>query len=150
MSRFNLPTLLRSAAIALALGGATLGAVTVPAQAASATIDLHFGFGGGGISIGGGKYCLSDRQVRFLLRNYGYSNIHFFDRKGRVVGVRAERHHRDYLVWVDTCRARIVSVQRLHRHNSGYGGLGGYDDNTGYSGKMGYSSHNGYSGNMGY
>ena len=133
MSRFNLPTLVRSAAIALALGGATLGAATVPAQAA--TIDLHFGFGGGGISIGGGKYCLSDRQVRFFLRNYGYSHIRFFDRKGRVVGVRAERHNRDYLVWVDTCRARIVSVQRLRHHNGGYGG---------YNGNMGSSSHNGY------
>jgi hypothetical protein len=144
MSRFTkLPTILRSAAIALALGGATLGAATVPVQAAP-SIDLHFGFGGGGISIGGGKYCLSDRQVRFLLRNYGYSNIHFFDRKGRIVGVRAERHNRDYLVWVDTCRARIVSVQRLHRHNSVYSGPGDY------SGKMGYSSHTGFSGSMSY
>ena len=128
MSRYTkLPTLIRSAAIALALGGATLGAATVPAQAA--TIDLHFGFGGGGISIGGGKYCLSDRQVRKLLQWQGYHDIRFFDRKGRVVGVRAERHNRDYRVWVDTCRARIVSVERIRHHNGGYGGFGG---NNGY------------------
>jgi hypothetical protein len=115
MSRFTkLPTIIRSAAIALALGGATLGAVTVPAQAA--TIDLHFGFGGGGISIGSGKYCLSDRQVRVFLRYQGYDHIRFFDRKGRIVGVRAERHNRDYRVWVDTCRARIVSVERVRHH----------------------------------
>jgi len=115
MSRSTkLPTIIRSAAIALTLGGATLGAVTVPAQAA--TIDLHFGFGGGGISIGAGKYCLSDRQVRVFLRYQGYDHIRFFDRKGRIVGVRAERHNRDYRVWVDTCRARIVSVERVRHH----------------------------------
>jgi len=131
MSRFTkLPTIIRSAAIALALGGATLGAVTVPAQAA--TIDLHFGFGGGGISIGGGKYCLSDRQVRVFLRYQGYDHIRFFDRKGRIVGVLAERHNRDYRVWVDTCRARIVSVERIRHHNGGYGGFGGYGGMNSY------------------
>jgi len=128
MSRFtDLPTILRSAVLALALGGATLGAVTVPAQAApAATVDLHFGFGGGGIHIGGGKYCLSDRQVRKLLQWQGYHDIRFFDRKGRIVGVRAEKHNRDYRVWVDTCRARIVSVERIRHHNGGYGGVGGH------------------------
>lgn len=121
MSRFTkLPTLIRSAAIALALGGATLGAATVPAQAA--TIDLHFGFGGGGISIGGGKYCLSDRQVRVFLRYQGFDHIRFFDRKGRIVGVRAERHDRDYRVWVDTCRARIVSIERIRHHKGSFNG----------------------------
>ena len=113
MSRFNkLPTIIRSAVLALALGGATLGAATVPVQAAP-SIDFHFGFGGGGINIGGGKYCLSDRQVRKFLQWQGYDSIRFFDRKGRVVGVRAERHHRHYLIWVDSCRARIVSIHRV-------------------------------------
>jgi hypothetical protein len=117
MSRFTkLPILIRSAVVALALGGATLGAATMPVQAASPSIDLHFGFGGGGISIGGGRYCLGDRQVRKLLQWQGYSDIRFFDRRGRVVGVRAEKHHRDYRVWVDSCRARIVSVERIRHH----------------------------------
>jgi len=132
MSRFNkLPTLIRSALIALALGGATLGAAA-PVQAAPPSIDLHFGFGGGGISIGSGKYCLSDRQVRKLLQWQGYHDIRFFDRKGRVVGVKAEKHNRDYRVWVDTCRARIVSVERIRHHNGGYGGLSGYSGKNGY------------------
>jgi len=113
MSRFtNLSTLVKSAAVALALGGATLGAA-VPAQAAPPSIDFHFGFGGGGISIGGGKYCLGDRQVRRLLQQRGYDHIRFTDRRGRVVTVRAERGWRDYRVAVDTCRARIVEVVRL-------------------------------------
>ena len=114
MSRFNLPTLVRSALVAVALGGATIGMVPA-AQAAPPSIDFHFGFGGGGISIGGGRYCLGDRQVRNLLQRQGYDHIRFTDRRGRVVSVRAERHHSDYKVSVDTCRARIVSVQRL-RH----------------------------------
>jgi hypothetical protein len=113
MPRFpKLSTIVRSAAIAIALGGATLGA-TAPVQAAP-HIDFHFGFGGGGVSIGGGHYCLSDRQVRFMLRDQGYSDVRFIDRHGRVVAVRAERHHRDYRIVVDTCRARIISVDRLH------------------------------------
>jgi hypothetical protein len=119
MSRFSkLPTLVKSAAVALVLGGATLGAA-VPAQAAQpqAHFDLHFGFGGGGISIGHGKYCLSDRQVRTFLRWQGYSDIRFTDRRGRVVSVRAEKYRRDDRVTVDTCRARIIGVQRLRSHD---------------------------------
>jgi len=113
MSRFpKLPTILRSAAIAIALGGATIGA-TAPVQAAP-HIDFHFGFGGGGVSIGGGHYCLSDRQVRFMLRQQGYDNVYVIDHRGRIVVVHAERHHRDYRISVDTCRGRIISIQRTH------------------------------------
>lgn len=115
MSRFSkLSTLAKSAAVVLALGGASLAAV--PAQAAPPSIDFHFGFGGGGISIGGGKYCLSDRQVRRFLQWQGYDQIRYTDRRGRIVSVRAERHHQEYKISVDTCRARIISVQRIgHR-----------------------------------
>lgn len=147
MSRFpKLTNLIRSTVVALAVGGAAITAV--PAQAASPSIDFHFGFGGGGISIGGGHYCLSDRQVRFFLRAKGYDHIRFFDRRGRVVGVRAERHNRDYLVWVDTCRARIVAVKRVHRNNmfdtgfSGGGdrhtGPGRFDGGAHFSGSFSY------------
>jgi hypothetical protein len=114
MSRFpKLTTVIRSTVVALTLGGATIAAA--PVQAAPPSIDFHFGFGGGGISIGGERFCLADRQVRFFLRTQGYDHIRFFDRRGRIVGVRAERHNRDYRVWVDTCRARIVDVQRIRK-----------------------------------
>lgn len=126
MSRFpKLTTLIRSTVVALAVGGAAITAA--PVQAAPPSIDFHFGFGGGGISIGGGHFCLSDRQVRFFLRTQGYDHVRFFDRRGRIVGVRAERNGRNYLVWVDTCRARIVSVQRVHRNNMFDGGFTGGD-----------------------
>ena len=119
MSRFNLPTLVRSALVALALGGATVGMVPA-AQAAPPSIDFHFGFGGGGISIGGGRYCLGDRQVRHFLQRQGYDHIRFTGRRGHVVTVQAEKYRRDYRVSVDTCGARIVGVQRLRSHDRGH------------------------------
>jgi hypothetical protein len=54
MSRFpKLTTVIRSTVVALTLGGATIAAA--PVQAAPPSIDFHFGFGGGGITIGGGR-----------------------------------------------------------------------------------------------
>ena len=142
MSRFpKLTTVIRSTVVALALGGAAITAAA-PVQAAPPSIDFHFGFGGGGLSIGGGRYCLSDRQVRFFLRTQGYDDIRFFDRHGRIVGVRAERRHKDYLVWVDTCRARIVEVRRAHRNNMFDGGFTG--------GGRGPGSGPGFSGSFSY
>ncbi|HZY49710.1 MAG TPA: hypothetical protein VFE64_08015 [Devosia sp.] len=137
MSRFpKLTTVIRSTVVALAIGGAAITAA--PVQAAPPSIDFHFGFGGGGISIGGGRYCLSDRQVRFLLKTQGYDHIRFFDRRGRIVGVQAERRHKDYLVWVDTCRARIVEVRRAHRNNMFDGRFTGGGRGPGFSGSFSY------------
>jgi hypothetical protein len=116
MSRFpRLTAVLRSAAVALSLGGAVM--VAAPAVAAPPPhIDFHFGFGGGGLHWGGGKWCFSDRQVRRFLQWHGYDHIRYTDRKGRIVTVRAERRHRDYRISVDSCRARIVSIKRIwHR-----------------------------------
>lgn len=140
MSRFpKLTTLIRSAVVALAVGGAAITAV--PAQAAPPSIDFHFGFGGGGVSIGGGRYCLSDRQVRYFLRYQGYDDVRFFDRRGRIVGVTAERHRKAYRVWVDTCRARIVEVKRVHRidmFDQGFTGGGGHYPRSGEFGGYAY------------
>lgn len=113
MSRFpKLTPMLRAAAVALSLAGTTLAAA--PAMAASPPhIDFHFGFGGGGIYWGGGKYCLSDHQVRRYLQRLGYSHIRYTDRRGRYVTVRAERGHREYRITVDSCRARIVGIRRI-------------------------------------
>ena len=116
MSRFpKLSTLVKSAAVALVLGGATF-ATAMPAQAASPQFSFSFGIGNGGYWSGPShRYCYSDRQVRNFLQRQGYDHIRFIDRRGRVVGARAERHNRDYRVWVDSCRLRIVNVERLRR-----------------------------------
>ena len=121
MSRFtNLPALARSAVIALALGGATLvGTTTAQAAPPAPHFSMQFGFGNGGFWYGHGRdhnrYCLTDHQVRRLLQRHGYDHIRFYDRRGRIVGVRAEKHNRDYIVRVDSCNGRIVSAERI-RH----------------------------------
>lgn len=122
MSRFpRLTTVMRSAAVALALGGTTLAAAPAMAAPPPPHVDFHFGFGGGGLFWGHDRwghrqYCLSDRQVRRFLQGKGYDHIRFTDRKGRIVSVTAERGRRDYRIGVDSCRARIVSIRRIwHR-----------------------------------
>ena len=127
MSRFpRLITLVRSAALAITLGSAALAAA--PAMAGSSSIDFHFRHGGAGVSIGGERCCMSDRQVLTFLRWQGYHDIRFFDRRGRVVAVWAKRHHNKYRMWIDTCRVQIVDVQWI-QHNrmfdEGFTGGGG-------------------------
>ena len=106
---------LRAAVLGLALTGAAVTAM--PAQA-QPTVEFGFSFG----DRGGGWYghrpdrrCLSDRDVRQLVRSHGYRDIRFADRDGRIVVVRAERGPRDYRITVDACRGRIIDVDRIRR-----------------------------------
>jgi Spy/CpxP family protein refolding chaperone len=105
---------LRAAVIGLALVGSAVTAM--PAQA-QPTVQFGFHVGGGGWHGGGrpDRRCLSDRDVRQLVRAQGYNDIRFADRKGRVVVVRAERGPRDYRITVDACRGRIIDVDRIRR-----------------------------------
>lgn len=115
---FSLKTLIRASAVGLTLAGGAMAAV--PAQAASPSFT--FGFHVGGPGYHGGYYdprptrhCLSDRQVRRMLRRDGFDHIRFTDRRGRIVQVRAEQGRRDFRVTVDSCRGRIIDIDRL-RH----------------------------------
>ena len=112
MSVLTLPKSIRAVAVVVALAGAAFTAV--PAQAQS----LEFRFGGPGFSWqfndrDGPRHCLSDRQVRRDLRQDGYREIRFFDRRGRVVQLTAELRNRDYEIAYDTCRGRIVDRDRI-------------------------------------
>ena len=112
MSVLNLPKTLRAAVVSIALAGAVFTAL--PAQAQS----VEFRFGGPGFSVqlsdgDGRRHCLSDRQVRRDLRQDGYREIRFFDRRGRIVQLTAERRNRDYEIAYDTCRGRIVDRDRI-------------------------------------
>lgn len=102
----------RAAVIGLALAGATITALPTQAQAQSGGFSFEF-------NIGGDRFrhrdCLNDRQVRRLVRSAGFNDIRFTDRRGRIVTVRAERGRRDFRVSVDTCRARIVDIDRIRR-----------------------------------
>jgi hypothetical protein len=99
----------RAVVLAIALGGATLTAM--PAQA-QPSFSFEFNIGGDRFHQ---RYCLTDRQVRRLLRAHGYREIRFIDRSGRIVEVRAERGRRDYRITVDTCRGRIIDIDRIRR-----------------------------------
>lgn len=108
-----LKTTLRAAVLGLALTGAAVTAM--PAQA-QPTVEFGFSFGGGGFHVGRpDRRCLSDRDVRQLVRAQGYRDIRFADRRGRIVIVRAERGPRDYRITVDACRGRIIDVDRIRR-----------------------------------
>lgn len=107
---------LRAAVIGLALAGTAVTAM--PAQA-QPSVAFGFQFGSDGPRWHGGgrpdRYCLSDRDVRQLVRASGYRDIRFADRRGRIVVVRAERGPRDYRITVDACRGRIIAVERIRR-----------------------------------
>ena len=108
-------TATRAAILAIALGGAAVTAMPVQAQP-SVEFGFHFGNGGGGWHIGRpDRYCMTDRQVRRLVRAHGYDDIRFTDRRGRIVQVRAERGRRDYRITVDSCRGRIIDIDRIRR-----------------------------------
>ena len=110
--------ILRAAAIGIALAGTAVTAMPAQAQP-SVEFGFHFGNGGGGWHIGRpgrpDRHCMSDREVRRMVRARGYDDIRFTDRRGRIVQVRAERGRRDYRITVDTCRGRIVDIDRIRR-----------------------------------
>jgi hypothetical protein len=56
---------------------------------------------------------MTNRQVRRDLRDRGYREIRFVDRRGRIVHVKAERRGRDFLIAYDSCRGRIVDRDRI-------------------------------------
>jgi hypothetical protein len=103
---------LKAAAVALTIAGTAMS--VAPAQAQS----FNFSFGNNGVQFGIGNgrpgiSCMSDPQVRRDLRADGYREIRFFDRRGRVVQVRAELGRRDYRIAYDTCRGRIIDRDRI-------------------------------------
>ena len=78
---------LRAALVGIALAGTAVTAM--PAQA-QPNVQFHFGIGGGpGWHAGRpGRHCMSDRDVRQLVRANGYRDIRFLDRRGRIVHQR--------------------------------------------------------------
>jgi len=111
---------LRAALVGIALAGTAVTAMPAQAQP-TVEFGFHVGPGGGGWHVGRpgrpgpDRFCMSDREVRRLVQRNGYRDIRFTDRRGRVVTVRAERGRADYRITVDTCRGRIIDVDRIRR-----------------------------------
>jgi len=111
MSRFpKLSTFAKSAAVALVLGGATLGAA-MPAQAAPPQIDFHFGFGGGGGSVGGGPYRPRDRQGPPPPQWPGHQDNRLTHPRGRPPSARGQQDHPAYLRRGESGRAPAVPLR---------------------------------------
>lgn len=112
----RIPSILRAAAIAVALGGTAFTAMPVQAQP-----SFEFRFGGPNwqwhfdTDRDRVHHCIGDRQVRRDLRRDGYRNIRFVDRRGRIVQVVARLGNRNYIISYDTCRQRIVDRDRIRR-----------------------------------
>jgi hypothetical protein len=106
----SIKTTVRAAVIGLVLTGTTLTAM--PAAQAAPSFSFSFNIGGDRFTQ---RDCLSDRQVRRLLRWQGYDEIRFTDRRGKIVTVRAEKGRHDYRVTVNACTGRIIDIDRLRR-----------------------------------
>jgi hypothetical protein len=113
----------RAAALALVLAGT--GFAAMPAQAASAKshsgaqveFDIRIGVPGFKFRFGDHdrnfRHCLTNREVRRDLRDRGYREIRFVDRRGRIVHVEAERRNNDFLIAYNTCSGKIVDRDRI-------------------------------------
>jgi hypothetical protein len=140
MSVTSLVKAARAAALTLVLAGSSLAAMPAQAQVFMGGGDGHNGdhrdgrdgrdhrrgganfefevhIGGPGFKFRGDhdRRCdlMSIRQVRRDLRDRGYRDIEFVDRRGRIVQAEAERRGREFLITYDRCRGRIVDRHRI-------------------------------------
>jgi hypothetical protein len=108
----TLMSTVKAGAVALVLGATALAAV--PAQAAPPSFQFSFDFGNGGGGPGmkfnfGNKHkiCLSDKQIVWQLRDYGFRNIKIWKSKGYQAVVVARWHGDWYQLLVDRCTGKI-------------------------------------------
>lgn len=120
----------RAAVVASTLGVAALAAA--PAQAAPPNFSFSFNFGNGGgpgmyFNYGGGpkKLCLSNRQIIWQLRNYGFRNVQIVRSRDVRVIVVAQWHGDWYQLRVNRCTGKIE--RRLPLKFKGPGGKGGFN-----------------------
>jgi hypothetical protein len=121
MAVLNIPKALRAAALVFTLAGSSLVAAPVMAPTPVQAQSLSFSFGGEGFRFRFGdrfgsrfdrRFCMSDRAVRRDLRDRGYREIRFRDRRGRILVLTAERRGNDFLIIYDACRGRILDRRR--------------------------------------
>jgi hypothetical protein len=124
----SFPTLLkngaRAAVVALTLGGTALTAM--PVQAAPA-LGFSFSFGNGGMYGGPGMYqdyndhmmsCMTNRQVRFQLRQHGWYNLQVI-RSGQFnVILVGQRNGKWFQIRVNRCNGN-TDIRPVSKKKSG-------------------------------
>lgn len=109
----------RAAAMAIALGATAFTGVAFTAAPAQAqpSFGFSFDFGPGEFYFGdrGGRrvYCMSDNQVRRLVRSWGYRDVRIRDSNRNRVRMSAELGRRDYRLTVDRCSGRIIDRDQI-------------------------------------
>jgi hypothetical protein len=110
----------RSALMALVLGAtAVTGSAFTAASPVQAqpSIGFSFNFGPGefffGTERGRRIYCMSNSQVRRLVRSWGYDDVRVRSSNSNTVRLTAELGRRDYRLVVNRCSGRIVDRDRI-------------------------------------
>jgi hypothetical protein len=121
-----------AAVLAVALGTACLSAAPVQAQEPSVNFQIELGNGGpsdqgrrGAPRRDDFRACLSDRQVRRGLSDYGFRNVELRRDIGRDrVEARGDYRRWTYSMRVDRCTGRVDRVERLRPSLRSGGGFG--------------------------
>jgi hypothetical protein len=111
----------RAAVIALALGASAFTAMPAQAQSGNPSFNFQFGIQGGGDNFSyrfdnGKRFkreCLTNNEVRRGLRQMGWNDIRFVDRKGVRVKVVADWGRRTYAMDINKCTGRVTNIERL-------------------------------------
>jgi hypothetical protein len=84
---------------------------------AQPSIGFSFDFGPGGFYFGTERgrriYCLSDNQVRRLVRSWGYDDVRVRGSNRNTVRLTGELGRRDYRLVVNRCSGRIIDRDRI-------------------------------------
>ena len=105
------------------LGAAIIALGTLAAVPASAGgLTVQFGFDGpgygwsdhrGGWRDHGRRHMLSPQEVRQELRDRGYRQIRYLDRRGEVYQARASKGRRDFYLVISARNGQILSRNRI-------------------------------------
>ena len=107
-------TVMRAAALALALGAT--GLAGAPAQAQGFTFGFHIGDEDGFFIRRPLRLCLlTDSQLRRAIRQQGYHDIFLNVANNNRIQVRATKGAWVYLLTVNSCTGRILDRDRLRR-----------------------------------
>lgn len=108
---------------------------TAPAQARDNSGTIQFGFsinsGNGSFSFGNGgfngrqfgeqqrprrNHCMSERQMKKVVRYHGFRKIRVQESRGRLSKVVAKRDGRKYVMRVNRCTAEISNLHRVRKN----------------------------------